>query len=102
MISLIKPWTGTETLVTDERLDEYLEAGFELASKKTPEQKPIEPARTEPEVVEEPQEEVSAEPEVVEEPQEEESTEPEEVPQPKKAEKSKKVTKKATKGTKKK
>lgn len=101
MISLRNPWTGTETLVTDERLDEYLEAGFELASK-SPEQKPIEPARTKPEVVEEPQKEVSAEPEVVEDPQEEESTEPEEVPQPKKAEKTKKVTKKATKGTKKK
>lgn len=32
MISLINPWTGTETIVADERKDEYMAAGFKLAA----------------------------------------------------------------------
>lgn len=50
MITLINPFTGTETMVTDERLDEYIGAGYKLASVPS-EQKPIEPVE---EVKEEP------------------------------------------------
>lgn len=32
MISLINPYTGTETIIADERKDEYLGAGYKLAS----------------------------------------------------------------------
>ena len=56
MISLINPFTGTETMVTDERLDEYIGAGYKLASVPS-EQKPIEPVKEvkeEPKKVEEP------------------------------------------------
>lgn len=41
MVIFINPLTGTETLVTDERKDEYLGAGYKLASDSS-EQKPVE------------------------------------------------------------
>lgn len=42
MIRFINPFTGTETLVADERKDEYLGAGYKLAPE-IPLQKPVEP-----------------------------------------------------------
>lgn len=47
MIELINPLTGTITLVTDERLEEYLEAGYNPVSIYQPEQKPVEPVKEE-------------------------------------------------------
>jgi hypothetical protein len=54
MITFINPYTGTETMVTDERKDEYLRAGFKLALE-APAQKPVESVK---EVKEEPKKEV--------------------------------------------
>lgn len=56
MITLINPFTGTETMVTDERLDEYLGAGYKPVPASS-EQKPIESV-----------EEINEEPKKVEEP----------------------------------
>lgn len=52
MIDLINPYTGTVTSVADERIGEYLGAGFKPVPLNAPEQKP-----TEPETVEEPKKE---------------------------------------------
>ena len=41
MVKFINPLTGTETMVADERKDEYLGAGYKLAPE-FPEVKPIE------------------------------------------------------------
>ena len=43
MIKLISPYTGANTYITDDRLKEYLDAGYKLAVKAEPakEEKPV-------------------------------------------------------------
>ena len=47
MIKLISPYTGANTYITDDRLKEYLDAGYKLAVKAEPakEEKPVKPKR---------------------------------------------------------